>query len=798
MLAIWKPMSRSTSLKLRLLPALCLGAWTSCHLAHAAAADEGDVFAIQSEVTASNNEAFSQMLLALDINQQHLERTVLVLRNRAGELFMADDDLSAVRVILPPGPPIEFKGTRYRSLSALPAISIKVDEVSQSITLVLKPEAFTTSISGGAQTASPVPLQASPGMFFNYDLYAAHSGGASSLAGGLEAGYFNSLGYVVSNFTLQQRDGGRKLTRLDTTFTMDQPAKAASLRLGDAISRPASGWGSALRFGGIQYASNFRINPGLITMPMQSFSAQAALPSTVDVFVNNVFVGSRDVAPGPFSLNDLPVISGQGTVSMVVRDLAGREQVINQPFYAVPTLLRKGIVDFSFEAGALRRSYGQRDADYGKFMGSGTVRYGLFNAATVEVHAQALAGGDHVIGANLAGVLAPLGVVNASLAASHSASGSGRLWGLNFDRSAARLSFGVRTQLASINFKRPDESALFPSPRRLSSANLSYSLAQAGSLGAFYVHQSTPGKDPVRLLNLNYSVSFRHYGMLGLTALTSLGQDPTRSFGMSWSIPIGRAVGASFSHTVTRNADSVTQLQVQRNLDPSSGYGYRLQTGRNTPHQAALMLENRVGNYTLEAASFQGDTGVRASMSGGAAVLGGSVFATRHIHDSFGVVQLPGMPNVRVYVDNQLAGRTDADGNALLPRLRAYDNNMVRVEQADLGMDVTVGSLDMQAVPYARSGVALRFPITRSYGATLTLQGADGKPLVSGSQVAVEGQSELFPVGMDGGVYITGLVAQNRLTASWPGGSCKVTVPFTKADDPLPNLGTFVCTAIKP
>ena len=36
---------------------------------------------------------------------------------------------------------------------------------------------------------------------------------------------------------------------------------------------------------------------------------------------------------------------------------------------------------------------------------------------------------------------------------------------------------------------------------------------------------------------------------------------------------------------------------------------------------------------------------------------------------AFGLVDLPGFPNVRVYLDNRVAGQTNADGKLFLPNL---------------------------------------------------------------------------------------------------------------------------------
>jgi outer membrane usher protein len=162
------------------------------------------------------------------------------------------------------------------------------------------------------------------------------------------------------------------------------------------------------------------------------------------------------------------------------------------------------------------------------------------------------------------------------------------------------------------------------------------------------------------------------------------------------------------------------------------------------------------------------------------------------------VVEIPDFPNVRIYADNQLMGRTDDNGEVLLPRLRAYEKNEISMEQADLPLDAKVGSLSMDAVPYFRSGTVVRFPITRAHDALLSITLDDGTPLPAGALVRIAGQDEDFPVGHDGVVYLTGLAANNRLRATWREQSCELTVPFPAKSEPLPDLGTYVCTGVRP
>jgi outer membrane usher protein len=635
-------------------------------------------------------------------------------------------------------------------------------------------------------------------MFFNYDLITQRPAEGMHASGLFELGTFSAFGTGLMTFALQRSDGLPGALRLDTTFTLDRPQRLASFRAGDAVSRPAAAWGRAVRFGGVQYSTNFATQPGLITFPIQSFSGQAALPSTVDVYVNNVFATRRQVPPGPFSITDVPVVSGQGDVNIVVRDLLGREQAVMQSFYASPSLLRSGLNDFSFESGALRKNYGVRSNDYGAQFAAGTFRTGLTDRLTGEGHLQWKQGGQTTVGLSALTLFPSLGTLTTSAGASRGTAADGHVWAAGFDRQTSVLSFGLRTQLASANFMQLGSEPAFPEPRRQSSVNIGFAAGRSGSIGAAYVRQDTRSGGRAEVASFSYSLSLQRAGLFGISVFKTLQGPENRSVSVFWSLPIETNVNLSANHISSRPGADQLQLQAQRNLPSGDGYGYRLQTGHHVPHQGALLMQNRTGTYTLEAATFEGRSSVRAGMAGGVAVLGGSAFLTRRIVDSFGLVQIPGMENVGVYVDNQLITRTDADGNALLPRLRAYDNNPVRVEHTDLRMDAEIGSINANPVPYSRTGVVVRFPIQRSNGALIKLVSDDGTPLPPGSMVRIEGQQVRVPVAMEGAVYVTGLKEANQLRAYNGDKQCVASVAFRETSNPVPSLGTFVCKAAQP
>ena len=195
-------------------------------------------------------------------------------------------------------------------------------------------------------------------------------------------------------------------------------------------------------------------------------------------------------------------------------------------------------------------------------------------------------------------------------------------------------------------------------------------------------------------------------------------------------------------------------------MPAGSGVGYRLYSGLGDSdrREAEVSLQNRVGNYTLAADQSQGQTAFRGSASGGVAFLGGSSFFSRRITDSFAVVQVPGYAGVGIYADNQLSTRTDSKGNALLTGLRSYQNNSVRIEQSDIPFDAQIDAVQLDAVPYFRSGLVLKFPVKRSRGALLTVVHENGEPLPAGAQAQIIGdntlENELFPIGYEGRSFI--------------------------------------------
>jgi outer membrane usher protein len=108
-------------------------------------------------------------------------------------------------------------------------------------------------------------------------------------------------------------------------------------------------------------------------------------------------------------------------------------------------------------------------------------------------------------------------------------------------------------------------------------------------------------------------------------------------------------------------------------------------------------------------------------------------------------------------------------------------------------MDARIDALTLTAVPYARSGLLLRFPVARVRGALLRILFDDGSVLPAGSRVRLAGGEEWFPSGTRGEVYMTGLSDHNELEVEGAGQTCMVSFDYPETADPLPQIGPLTC-----
>jgi len=754
-----------------------------------------------SAAMAADAPQLTEAVMEVTLSNSEPGEMVVVLRGPDGELYLEESDFRRLRLHLPPTAAYLHEGRRFFQPSAIKGCVVRIDEAAQRVLIGAPPASLDTTHLSAAERRSPDITPASPGAFLNYQLSAQQIDGRNIGGAFAELGVFAGAGVLTGTAVARYGSSDNQLVRLDTTYTRDFPATLETLNLGDAISDGAS-WGNAVRYAGVRWSRNFGLRPDLLTTPLLATSGTATVPSTVDVFVNNQLVTSSQLPPGPFVIDRLPTVSGTGDVSVVVRDALGREQVLTQSFYSSVTLLAPGLSQYSINLGKIRDDYALESNQYGPLLGEASYRRGITDAITLEGHAEYLSGEAHAAGLNAAFGIGRIGVINFTAANGGDSSGSGWLRGVGLEHRGTNTSFIASSLWAGSDFSQVGE-PLDPAMRmrQRSLLQTGTGLGRFGSLSLAYVRQTYRDSPTQQTLGLTHSIRFGRIGTLNLTvtetrtaAQFSSGAQNSTSAYLIFVLPLDFRRAATLS-TVGGSGPGAPANEVIASLMQSPpvgpGSGYRLSASTAGNYDADWRQQFNSADLELEAARNQGLDGRSAYLSGAMTFLDGQLNTTRSVSGSFAMVDVAGLADVPVYVENQLTTHTDATGRALLYNLRPYEANRISITPEDLPLDTTIGASSTIMAPPYRSGVIARFPVERVRSGTFRLVQDDGKPVPVGAVVTLKGAQ--FPVVLEGMVYVTGYDHGMSAEANWTGGHCIFRLEPPPPDDPLPDMGTVLC-----
>ena len=536
--------------------------------------------------------------------------------------------------------------------------------------------------------------------------------------------------------------------------------------------------------------------PELVTFPQPSIDGTAAVPSALDVVVNGTLRSSTEVPSGAFHLDQIPVVTGAGQLQVVTRDLLGREQVVTQDFYVSERLLKPGLDEYSATAGAVRSNYGIESNAYGEMLASGTYRRGLSDVLTIEGRVEGTAA-ERSAGVTVARALGNFGVTTGALAFSGGES-SGVLWqiGHDFQGRLYRVTFRVQ---GSRDFVQPGlETSVAAFPRLQFVASGGRNFGRSGSLGVSYIDESFDAADAEhdrRIVALSYSRSLSRRLVLSASASRIVADQNDTQVAVALTRVLGPRSSVSSLATL-RHDGSSARVDQRYELPVGPGYGYRTSLEAGDRHGADFEVVANTDHayYSAEMSRLDGAQGWRAETSGSIAMLGGEVFAAREISDGFAVVDAGGFEGVRVYLENREIGTTNAHGRLLVPSLRPYEGNQLRVESADLPLNVRIDTPALRVAPYYRSGAVASFGITATADALLRVLDRNGQPAPEGASARVDGGGLSFPIGLDGRLYIQDVHVGSTVEVVSSGDRCTFVIgTLPTSADGVPDLGDVVC-----
>lgn len=622
-------------------------------------------------------------IIDVRINGQMMEATRPVLR-RGTRILFETSELAAWQLVVPAAPGESLNGNAYHDLLALPGVRIGLDEASQTVNLDVPPEGFLGGLAKSRPSARMPVSESVFGAFLNYDAVLQTDQRGSTASGYFDAAVSTQWGLGVASFVAGQAalGGASPAIRLDTYYRFDDPNALTRLTLGDAIVRSAV-WSTPFRYGGVQFGTQFGLQPGYISYPTPTLHGSSGLPSAIEVYVNDTLRYQGRAEAGPFAVPNIPVLTGAGEMRFAVTDALGVQRTVTTPYYVSSNLLRSGLSDYSLELGWNRLYYGERSLDYGAPFGAGTWRKGLDDRATVEFHGE-FAMARQTAGGGLTWVMEPLGEFAVHAAASRDLHAQlGHLLRTSFVRSSAEWTFAANRQTSSHDFTQLGAQDS-PTPiGRQDQVFAGRSFGRYGSLGSSFTRlRYNQSGDSVAVLSANWSLTLSGGGSLSayVARTRQSASTPVTSIGLTFTMALGNQhTGAVSMQSLAGRTTTTAEVDRTAPVGIEGGYGYRVLASQGETARAAASLNglNRYGSASAEAATLNGDTALRLRASGAVGSAGGLLFAARQSDDAFALVTVPGAAGLNVYRENQHLATTDDQGCAIVPGLRAYELNRI-------------------------------------------------------------------------------------------------------------------------
>jgi outer membrane usher protein len=695
-------------------------------------------------------------------------------------------------------------GTPAYAINAVAGATCSLDRQALRLHVTVPPAALAASTVASAAAPIPPPPRPPPGVVLNYDLATSYAGGGSPVSSGavVEATVFGAAGNFVAS-ALVHAGQERRIERLDTYWRYDMPGRMQSLVLGDTVG-VGGAWSRPVRFAGIHLGRDFSMRPGFVTQPQLALAGEAALPSTVDVLVNNTKRMSEQVPPGPFELTDVPIVTGAGEINLVVRDLLGHETVVRQNYYSSPRLLAPGLSDFSFEAGRIRFGYGAASR-YGDGFTAATLRTGLTRALTGEVRLE-LQAGRQAAGLELAGLLGDWAVASAALGTSRGGSqgpgAHGQLLQLSIEHNGPHGGGALAVEHAEAGFApfgEPDGASVAAQRARAQLvATVGGPLIWRLSGGISYVRQVRWSGERTAMAGASLSLPLFRRASLNLSLNKVLEGHRAWRAGFSLSLPLTGGVHLS-THAERKN-DGGTSAALSASHAPPAGPGVGWNIEASTVNsqraRAGLQLNGGSAEWTANLASgARGATAARTGMRGSLGLLAGLPFASRPLDQgSFAVVEVEGMAGVAVKRSHQVVATTDPHGMAFVPNLLPWQKNQLEIDPDELPLDAVVDKVEQEVIPYPGSGTLVTFKVKRSRQALLVLTQPGGRPVPPGTRVRLLPEGGEFVAGLRGEIWLADLPpGRARAQASWPGGGCMFDLPAPPAASTPERIGPLTC-----
>ena len=751
-------------------------------------------------------------VFSLSVNRQ--PKGDIFVRMERAQHWVKAADLRAAGMAQVSGEVRNFGGEPHVRLSSLHETIVDIDERELVISLtadsdLFRPQAFSLAAMRRLQVTPPPAANAR----YNYRIGREDSAGQPGAST-----YESQIGAWSNGWLFQYQDSyqsdlpDHRYVRQTTNLIYDWPERMQRLNIGDLIALSGE-LGTTRTLGGISFSRVFDTQPGFVSNPTARFVGAVTLPSTAEVFVDGVRVASQRLNPGTFQFDNLDYYGGLRNTEIVIRDPYGGRQVLSRSVYFTDQLLRAGLHDYSYNFGIERENVGTRSSDYSGPAYSLYHRYGWSDALTLGVRSD----GDRE--AYSAGPLAgasigDYGVLSASFSLRRNTEldRSGQAWAARYSFDSRYWSARAQARWASLNYSvSAADPASLALPHRDTLAGAGYNSEHWGRL-SYEVSRSSLHVGTFRnAKTLGYSIDVKAAVQLfaSVSRVAQTSGDGWEGFaGASLTLDGGR--NASLTRQKILGFGNIDTAESSKSAPEGVGHGYRValvDTEDGSVFEPFAQLNTRYWIVTGDG-SFKASGDPAGSDRFGAALAGGVVFAggqyalTRPVQGSFAIVKVGEIEGVRVYRNNQEAGRTDSRGVIVVPTVTSYSYNAISIDPQDVPMDYEITALEQVVVPPLGSGVLAGFPLRpiRAYEGRLRARLPQG-------EVAVEHVTVMYwrgdhintlTTGYGGEFYLDGVEpGEYGARFTLPGHSCEFRLLVPQSASALTRLDaiTAACAA---
>jgi outer membrane usher protein len=707
--------------------------------------------------------------------------TFVIVKN--GELFVPLATVQQFGVeSLHPAVGLQYGGQDYVSLDALkPDITYLWDPNEHLITVTVAAAKLgdeTIAFRNGRPGA--IQYKHATSGFLNYDLHEAFAERTLTTSLALDGALAAGPGDVTATAGFTPAAG---FSTSSLAYAILNPLRMTELQAGEIKE-----YGQSFVPGnliGIAYARRFTLDPYVAIAPIPSLTTPITTPSTVSVYQDGRLIRSEQVNPGILSLADLPTRPGPNDTTVVIANASGK-QTIALPFYGSSANLAAGLTDFQYIAAV--------DSDSHRRVGSAYYRLGFNDWVTAGADAVAATGYDRAgISTDLR---TRLGAWHAALAESTSSLGRGGQYDLQYSYNGLKASFGAEIQAAGMKFSQGFPAAQAPGnppPIATLSETVFASVAPVWRITPYVRWQRAVnaesngsslllgGTAPVRGAVVSFSAGRQSPG--GLQAAATV------------SVSLGRYSLSQSVDTASHGATLTAQSQRADSLGTTS-------LGIDEGSRRFSMSTNydwSKGSYLLTAERGAGSFTADGDFAAAFGFVGKRFFTGGPITDGFALVRVPGLKGVDVSVGGRDIGRTDGNGEILVPGLVTGFGSVVKLNDSDLPLNLRFNVAQQTVSPIGRSGMIVEFPYTKLHAlrgrVAFTVPGKTVVPLNAALTFERNGKQDGADMNETGGFYLEDLAPGSyRFHIDADNGQCDIPVTVPASDQTIASLGTLTCT----